>query len=178
MGDDQQLRVTSAAISSGDAEAQHEMEQPRSLNAAGIEEEIAGEEAQDLDQADMFTGGTDSEILQDEEEVAAIHSATTEGRRKTREEERTSCESSPQSCMCRRALVQGRQECAQIFKHERAPITRPCSRHSFPLTLHAPTVQRCPRQRRAHSLKAIVLEAAAPAHVSDFFVVRAQLQHT
>jgi hypothetical protein len=79
MGDDQQLRVTSAAISSGDAEAQHEMGQPRSLNAAGIEEEIAGEEAQDLDQADMFTGGADSEILQDEEEVAAIHCETTEG---------------------------------------------------------------------------------------------------
>ena len=78
MGDDQQLRVTSAAISSGDAEAEHEMGQPRSLNAAGIEEEIAGEEAQDLDQADMFTGGTDSEILQDEEEVAAIHCETTE----------------------------------------------------------------------------------------------------
>ena len=62
-----------------DAEAQHEMGQPRSLNAAGIEEEIAGEEAQDLDQADMFTGGADSEILQDEEEVAAIHCETTEG---------------------------------------------------------------------------------------------------
>ena len=56
-----------------------EMGQPRSLNAAGIEEEIAGEEAQDLDQADMFTGGADSEILQDEEEVAAIHCETTEG---------------------------------------------------------------------------------------------------
>jgi hypothetical protein len=79
MGDDQQLRVTSAAISSGDAEAQHEMGQPRSLNAAGIEEQIAGEEVQDIDQADMFTGGADSEILQDEEEVAAMHCETTEG---------------------------------------------------------------------------------------------------
>jgi hypothetical protein len=62
--------------------------------------------------------------------------------------------------VCRRALVQGRRECVQIFKHERTPITRPSSRHSFPLTLHAPTVQRCPRQRRARSLKAIVPEAA------------------
>ena len=35
----------------------------------------------------------------------------------------------------------------------------------------SPKVQRCPRQRRARSLKAIVPEAAASAHVSD-------LQHT
>jgi len=122
------------------------MGQPRSLNAAGIEEEIAGEEAQDLDQADMFTGGADSEILQDEEEVAAIHCETTarqftarrqRERRKPREEERTSCESCPQSCACRRALVQERRERVQIFKHERAPITRPSMRHSFTLVSHA-----------------------------------------
>ena len=58
-------------------------------------------------------------------------------RRKPREEERTSCESCPQSCACRRALVQGRRERVQIFKHERAPITRPSTRHSFTLVSHA-----------------------------------------
>jgi hypothetical protein len=29
------------------------------------------------------------------------------------------------------------RECVQIFKHERAPITRPSMRHSFPLISHA-----------------------------------------
>ena len=47
------------------------------------------------------------------------------------------CESCPQSCACRRALVQGRRERVQIFKHERAPITRPSMRHSFTLVSHA-----------------------------------------
>ena len=79
LGDEPQWQVSGAAMSAGDAEAQHEREQPRSLNAEGIEEEIAGENAGDLDQADMYSGGGDSELVQDDEEVADIHDEVTRG---------------------------------------------------------------------------------------------------
>ena len=69
IGDDAQWRVGDAVVEAGDAEAQLEAEQPRSLHATGGEEEIAGELAGDVDPATMDTSGPDSAVVQDEEEA-------------------------------------------------------------------------------------------------------------